>query len=84
MRTYIPDEWIRNWFVGGPARTDYSADGQRAHRSAEAFADDLGTVWRRTAQVSNPGARVVIRFGGINDRHVRTSPVKRAQMHKKM
>jgi SAM-dependent methyltransferase len=69
MRTYIPDQWIRNWFVGGPARTDYSAEGQLAHRSPEAFADDLGTVWRRTARVANPGARLVIRFGGINDRH---------------
>jgi hypothetical protein len=68
MRTYIPDQWIRNWFVGGPAQTDYSAEGQLAHRSAEAFADDLGAVWRGAAIATNPGARLVIRFGGINDR----------------
>jgi SAM-dependent methyltransferase len=68
MRTYVPDQWIRNWFVGGPPRTEYSAEGQLAHGSPEAFAGDLGSVWRRTARIANPGARLVVRFGGINDR----------------
>ena len=68
MKTYIPDQWLRNWFVGGPPHTDYSFDGQLAHRTPDAFADDLRTVWRRAGSVANPGARLVIRFGGINDR----------------
>jgi hypothetical protein len=68
MRTYLPDQWIRHWFVGGPAHTDYSVDGQLEHRTAEVFADDLKLVWQRAAGVANPGARLVVRFGGINDR----------------
>jgi hypothetical protein len=68
MRTYVPDQWIRNWFVGGPASTDYSANGQLVHLSPHRFASDLATVWQRSASVSRPGARLVVRFGGINDR----------------
>lgn len=69
MRTYIPDQWIRNWFVGGPAVTDYSADMQLKHASAEGFAEDLKAVWERTADASRRGAHLVVRFGGINDRN---------------
>jgi hypothetical protein len=24
LRTYLPDQWLRNWFLGGPAVVDYS------------------------------------------------------------
>jgi hypothetical protein len=68
MRTYIPDQWIRHWLVGGPAETAYSAEGQLAHRSPDAFSDELKQVWRRASGVANEGASLVIRFGGINDR----------------
>lgn len=68
MRTYVPDQWIRNWFVGGPPHTDYSMDGQVEHRTPDVFADDLKAVWQRAASAANPGARLVVRFGGINDR----------------
>ena len=26
MRTYFPDHWLRNWFVGGPSHVDYRAE----------------------------------------------------------
>jgi SAM-dependent methyltransferase len=68
MRTYVPDQWLRNWFVGGPAHTDYSTDAQLVHRSPDDFAGDLEKVWKRAAAAANPGARMIIRFGGINDR----------------
>lgn len=68
MRTYIPDQWLRSWFLGGPSAPDYSAAGQVSHRAPETFADDLRKVWRNAAARSRSGARMVIRFGGINDR----------------
>lgn len=68
MRTYIPDQWLRNWFVGGPESVDYSNVGQVIHSSPEHFAADLRRVWRNAANVCAENAMMVIRFGGITDR----------------
>jgi len=70
MRTYTPDQWLRNWFLGGPERVDYTNDNQIVHSSPDAFAADLRAVWENIAEVSAPNARMVIRFGGISDRRV--------------
>lgn len=70
MRTYIPDQWLRNWFVGGPDTVDYSNKGQVVHTSPEDFAADLNQVWRNAAATCANDARLVIRFGGIADRQV--------------
>lgn len=68
MRTYIPDQWLRNWFVGGPDAVDYSNRAQVVHSSPEDFADDLRQVWRNAENVCADDAKMVIRFGGIPDR----------------
>ncbi|KPL75529.1 DNA modification methylase [Ornatilinea apprima] len=73
MRTYIPDQWLRNWFVGGPDIVDYTNENQLAHSGAEKFSDDLKKVWKNTSLVCANDATMVIRFGGISDR--RTSPI---------
>jgi DNA methylase len=73
MRTYIPDQWLRNWFVGGPDAVDYTNRDQVAHSSPEHFAADLRQVWRNAAGVCAGDATMVIRFGGITDR--RASPL---------
>lgn len=70
MRTYIPDQWLRNWFVGGPDVVDYSAGRQIEHGGPDAFTRDLRSVWMNAFRVSERNARMVIRFGGIRDRHV--------------
>lgn len=70
MRTYVPDQWLRNWFVGGPDIVDYTTRDQVTHSSPEDFAADLGRVWRNAAAVSTEDAKMVIRFGGITDRRV--------------
>lgn len=62
MRTYRPDQWLRNWFLGGEPRVDYAQEGQLAHHG-DKFADELATVWRAVARRCMPGARLVIRFG---------------------
>lgn len=68
MRTYIPDQWLRNWFVGGPDVVDYANHVQVVHSSPEGFAADLRQVWRNAESVCADDARMVIRFGGITDR----------------
>ena len=68
MRTYIPDQWLRGWFLGGPDRVDYGNQQQIAHSSPEEFADDLRLVWENAADACEAGATMVVRFGGIRDR----------------
>ena len=74
MRTYVPDQWLRNWFVGGPDHVDYAIAHQLSHRAPEVFASELRQVWQNVASLSTRDARLVIRFGGINDRraHAKT------------
>ncbi len=75
MATYIPDQWIRNWFLGGPNTVEYSAEGQVAHSSVEDFATDLRSVWRNCSKVSAAGSTLVVRFGAISNRRVDPSEV---------
>lgn len=70
MRTYIPDQWLRNWFIGGPDTVDYSNCNQIAHSSPDDFVSDLRKVWRNAACACTEDAVMVIRFGGITDRRV--------------
>ncbi len=65
MRTYVSDQWLRNWFLGGPAHPDYSADRQLDTRNPEAFARDLALVWDNVARLAAPGCRMSIRFGAV-------------------
>ena len=70
MRTYIPDQWIRNWFVGGPSDVEYNQPASEiSHQSPRKFADQLGAVWKNCAKVAEDGCRLIIRYGGINDRN---------------
>jgi len=64
MRTYRPDQWLRNWFVGGPPDVDYSQEGQLTHH-LDAFAEQLSLAWRNVSSVCRPGARLIVRFGCI-------------------
>lgn len=70
MRTYIPDQWLRNWFLGGPPTVEYSNERQLSHLSQQEFAAGLKKVWTNCAGVAKPGCRLVIRFGAINDRRL--------------
>lgn len=68
LDTYLADQWIRSWFLGAKAKVDYSRQNQLRHGSREEFAEDLRAVWANVADHSEPGAKLVIRFGGINER----------------
>lgn len=54
--------------MGGPEEVSYTQKDQIIHSSPEEFASDLRQVWRNVLEVSTPQARLVIRFGGIQDR----------------
>jgi len=75
MRTYLPDQWLRLWFVGGSADVDYSMNGQIEHTSPSIFANQLKQVWQNTGFLCKPGARLIIRFGAINDRKAEPLPI---------
>lgn len=68
MRTYLPDQWLRSWFLGGPPRVEYAQNGQMEHASPQLFSLQLREVWENVGSVCQPGAQLVVRFGGINDR----------------
>lgn len=68
LTTYLPDQWIRNWFLGGPAKVDYSCCGQLSHAGRDSFIDDLREVWRNVGAYCNPDATLVVRFGSIRNR----------------
>ncbi len=65
MKTYVPDQWLRNWFVGGSATVDYEGNSQLAHKDASGYISDLRVVWRNVAAVSSQNAKMVVRFGGM-------------------
>lgn len=67
MRTYVQDQWLRNWFLGGPDHVDYSAGPQLDHGGKDTFAKSLGAVWRNVndAAASTGDLRMYVRFGII-------------------
>lgn len=77
MRTYVADQWLRAWFVGGPPEVPYSTAtaGQIALQpSQSSFISALASTWRMVARRSVPGANLVIRFGMLPS--LKTDPEK--------
>jgi hypothetical protein len=67
MRTYVQDQWLRNWFLGGPNTVDYSAGVQLNHGGQDTFARSLGSVWRNIAELAaqTESLHMYVRFGII-------------------
>lgn len=65
MRTYVPDQWLRHWFLGGPPVVSYEYAGQLGSGGPEAFVEGLRQVWQNVARASKPGATLVVRFGAL-------------------
>lgn len=71
MRTYLPDQWLRLWFLGGPDYVEYrQPEGQLEHSGAVHFAAEMGRVWKNVSDQTAMDARLIIRYGGIHDRDV--------------
>lgn len=75
MRTYLPDQWLRAWFVGGAPEVPYGSAGQIARQPSQAaFVAALAEVWRATAFRCHPRARLAVRFGALPS--ARTDPTR--------
>jgi hypothetical protein len=73
MRTYVADQWLRSWFLGGPPEVPYGTQGQIARQpNQEAFVQALAEVWAATARRCRRGARLAVRFGALPS--ARTDP----------
>lgn len=70
LRTYLPDQWLRLWFLGGGEAVNYSEDDQIRHRSIGMFTDALNAVWSKSAAVVAGDARLVVRFGSLSSRPI--------------
>lgn len=71
MRTYLPDQWLRLWFLGGSDHVEYrQSGGQLTHSSAARFAAEMRRVWKNMASRTTMDGRLIIRYGGIHDRAV--------------
>lgn len=63
MVTYYTDQWLRNWFLGGPERVDYRENRGIRDLKREEFIRSLRDVWFRSAECSSPHAHLLCRFG---------------------
>jgi hypothetical protein len=68
MKTYIADQWLRNWFVGGSSVVHYSEREQLCHHSLNEFTLSLAGVWDRIGVLLVDDGRMYIRFGAIPSR----------------
>ncbi len=66
--TYVEDQWLRNWFLGGPDSVPYGENSHLSHRSPKEFVSSLAKVWANVAKVSAPNVKMVVRFGSIGSR----------------
>jgi SAM-dependent methyltransferase len=80
MRTYVPDQWLRNWFLGGPPAVDYSAAEALPSSSADEFAEALGQTWTNVASRKRGMLHLHVRFGAIPSRAVNPKELLRASL----
>lgn len=81
MRTYLPDQWLRLWFLGGPDFVEYRQPlGQLKHTGAKHFSSEMRRVWKNVAGRTTNDARLVIRYGGIHDRDADPMDVLKASL----
>jgi len=65
MRTYVQDQWLRMWFLGGEEEIDYENHNQLRHGGHERFIADLAKVWSNIGRRAQNEAHLYVRFGSI-------------------
>lgn len=80
MRTYVQDQWLRNWFLGGFSHVEYGNDYQLEHTGTDTFAKSLGRVWKNMARTNADDLDMYIRFGIIPSAKVDAKAVLRASI----
>lgn len=77
MATYLPDQWLRHWFLGGPNSVDYKAGSQIGHAGQETFTASLTDVWNHVGHLANNTLNLFVRFGSLPSRQVDASAMLR-------
>jgi hypothetical protein len=80
MRTYVEDQWLRNWFLGGPDHVIYGESMQLEHTGFYTFAESLGKVWKNMARTTAERLDMHIRFGIIPSSKVDSKALIRASL----
>jgi len=65
MRTYIQDQWLRMWFLGGPHDIAYAADEQLSHNGHDKFIESLASVWTNIGNTAADDLHMYVRFGSV-------------------
>jgi len=65
MRTYVQDQWLRMWFLGGSQEIEYENPNQLCHTGHERFIEDLARVWGNIGKSVQDEAHLYVRFGSI-------------------
>jgi hypothetical protein len=65
MRTYVQDQWLRMWFLGGEEEINYENQNQLCHTGHERFIKDLAKVWSIIGKRAQDEAHLYVRFGSI-------------------
>lgn len=68
MCSYVQDQWLRNWFMGGPAGIDYSKGKQISSLCPDIFIENLRSAWKNCAGLCSKDASLNIRFGRVGSR----------------
>lgn len=74
MRSYVPDQWLRWWFLGGTPKVEYRYEGQIGAGNLESFVRNLRRVWKNVARACRPGAFLVVRFGVLPSARKKKNP----------
>ena len=65
MNDYGINQWIREWFVGGPEYPDYRTNNRLGSGSIQKFEQDLISVWKNVSDLCEKDASLVIRIGSL-------------------
>lgn len=80
MDHYLRDQWLRNWFVGGPARPTWNRHNALLTDSPDQFVAEMGRVWSSVGAVCKRGARLTVRFGSIPGKQINPTNVITASL----
>lgn len=80
MRTYLQDQWLRLWFLGGAPQVDYCDTSHFDHGGPGEFAEALAKVWTNIGVLCAPDITMVIRFGVIGSRAANADDILRASL----
>lgn len=65
LRTYVPDQWLRLWFLGGPSDVSYNCPGQIGLENEEKFRASLASTLLGIDLATKRNAHAYLLLGSI-------------------